>query len=113
MFDYALRVIRPCPSNAEVVNVRVSDGAGLPSYSTVYEALATGVPLVVSGLNPGEKNLTPEYFIQRHGKTMVHVVNTLTGARRSVALARFLRGFCSADAKVNPEKLQVRSLHSA
>lgn len=96
----------PCPPDAEVMRVELSDGGGLPSYSTVYNALATGVPLVVSGINPGE-SLTHEYFIQWHGEEMVKVINTTTQATRTIALATFMRKFGTPT--TDPEKLKVCS----
>ncbi|VDC04163.1 unnamed protein product [Peniophora sp. CBMAI 1063] len=95
-----------CPTDAEIVHVELSDGAGLPSYGTLYQSLASGVPIVVSGINPGDSNLTPGYFIKRHGKEIVTVVNTVTGAVRTVALEDFMRDFGTSDTDVQPEKLK-------
>ncbi|VDC04896.1 unnamed protein product [Peniophora sp. CBMAI 1063] len=97
---------RRCPPNAEVVNIELSDGAGLPSYGTLYSALASGVPMVVSGINPGESNLTPAYFTKRHGKEIVTVVNTVSGTARTLALEEFMQDFGNPDALVEPEKLK-------
>ena len=87
----------------------LTDGAGLPSYSTLYQNLAAGVPIVVTGIDPGESNLTPEYFIRRHGHEVVTVVNTKTGVDRSLDLATFMQSFDCPPADVDPEKLKVPS----
>lgn len=67
--------------------------------------------MVVSGTNPGDSNLTPQYFIKRHGKELVTVVNTRTGAQRTLALETFMEQFRVRRIPVDPEKLKVRLLH--
>ena len=87
--------------------MKLSDGAGLPSYSTLYTTLAAGVPLIVSGIRPGDSNLTPEYFIRRYGKERVTVVNTMTGGQRIITLSNFMDSFANVLATPEPEKLKV------
>lgn len=98
-----------CPPDAGIVRIELSHGAGLPSYSSLYRAIASGVPTVVSGIDPGDDNLTPEYFIQRHGEELVTVINTVTGEDRTLPLATFMQPFnvSDSDSAANPEKLKV------
>ncbi|VDC00217.1 unnamed protein product [Peniophora sp. CBMAI 1063] len=72
----------------------------------LYQALATGTPVVVSGIDPGETNLTPEFFISRHGDEMVTVTNTNTGADRTLMLREYMHSFTTPSADVEPEKLK-------
>lgn len=64
---------------------------------------------MISGVDPGDSNLTPNYFIRRHGKEMVTLVNTKTGAQRTLALETFMNRFTARKIPVDPEKLKVDS----
>ncbi|VDC04886.1 unnamed protein product [Peniophora sp. CBMAI 1063] len=96
-----------CPSDAdEVVRVTLSHGAGQPSYATLYKALASGVPVVVSGIDPGNSNLTPDFFVKWYGDEEVTVVNTATRSARTTVLSAFMENFDDPDASAEPEKIQ-------
>ena len=95
------------PPDAGVIRIELSDGAGLPSYSSLYTALASGVPMVVSGIDPGHRNLTPDFFIERHGTERVKIIRTLDNQEEVVDLAIFMESFGSLVAIVNPAKLKV------
>lgn len=105
--DFVLSQQFSCPRDSDIVRVELSDGAGLPSYSALYRGLAEGVPMVISGIDPGDHNLTPDYFIQRHGEEIVTVINTVTGEDRTLPLADFMRPFGVPDSDALPEKLKV------
>lgn len=97
-----------CPPDADdIVRVKLSGRAGLPSYSTLYTTLASGVPMVVSGIKPGGHNLSPEFFVKSYGKEIVTVINTVTHATRTIELATFMEKFGVFDVDVEPEKLKV------
>ncbi|VDC01413.1 unnamed protein product [Peniophora sp. CBMAI 1063] len=96
----------PLSSDREVIRVNLQDGAEPPTYSVVYRALAEGIPMIVSGIRPGDRNLTPEYFINKHGDTMVTLTNTKTGSQRKVALRTFMDSFGKPVNPESPEKLQ-------
>ncbi|VDC04157.1 unnamed protein product [Peniophora sp. CBMAI 1063] len=74
----------------------------------LYQALSKGIPVKVSGIHPGDRNLTPEYFTHNHGDTIVTLTNTKTGVQRKVALKSFMDEFAKPPDPDNPEKLQVR-----
>ncbi|KZV61224.1 hypothetical protein PENSPDRAFT_693583 [Peniophora sp. CONT] len=48
------------------------------TYASFLRFFDAGIPVVVSGLNPGEDSLTPAAFIRRHGKLEVDLVDTAT-----------------------------------
>lgn len=83
------------------------------TYSKLYQTLASGIPLIVSGINPGDRNLTPEYFIHNHGDTMVALTNTKTGVQRTVPLKVFMEQFGQPKDPDNPEKLKVQLHHTS
>lgn len=98
----------PPAHSADLIRIQLSDTAEAPDYATLYNTLASGVPLIISGIDPGVRNLTPEYFMQRHGNNEVTVVNTKTGATRTVLLSEFMATFRkSGDNPDNPQKLKV------
>ncbi|VDC04042.1 unnamed protein product [Peniophora sp. CBMAI 1063] len=86
--------------------MRITDSRNPLTYAKVYDALANGIPMVVSGINPGHRNLTPEYFVQNHGDTVVTLTNTKTGSQRKLALKHFMYKFGKPQDPKNPEKLQ-------
>ncbi|VDC05425.1 unnamed protein product [Peniophora sp. CBMAI 1063] len=96
---------RPLPCR-EPLRLTVGDEAAPLTYSAIYRSLAAGTPIMVSGINPGERNLTPEYFIHHHGDTMVTLTNTKTDAQRVVPLVEFMDKFGRPSDPENPEKLQ-------
>ncbi|VDB96558.1 unnamed protein product [Peniophora sp. CBMAI 1063] len=93
------------PPGRDPIEISLADGP--PTYSQLYQFLAAGLPVVVSGICPGGCGLTPEYFIRKHGDTNVTLTNTKTGAQRKVALRNFMAKFGSPDDPNNPEKLQA------
>lgn len=64
--------------------------------------------MVVSGINAGDRNLTPDYFIQRHGLNKVTVINTRTHVPREVNLEEFMAKLRVRDDDGDPEKLKVQ-----
>ncbi|VDC02879.1 unnamed protein product [Peniophora sp. CBMAI 1063] len=98
----------PCPLTLprEPLRVNLLDDSDSITYSKLYQALAQGIPLIVSGIRPGSRNLTPQYFIHNHGDTPVMLTNTKTGSKRKVALKLFMEDFVSPSDSANPEKLQ-------
>ncbi|KZV63943.1 hypothetical protein PENSPDRAFT_554904, partial [Peniophora sp. CONT] len=64
------------------------------------------VPVVVSGINAGDRNLTPEYFIRRYGSTRVTITNTKTEETRKVDLAEFMEKLSLRHDPGDPAKLK-------
>ncbi|VDB96467.1 unnamed protein product [Peniophora sp. CBMAI 1063] len=97
---------QPQPLAREPIRTNLQDKSDIPTYSKLYHALANGIPMTVAGIHPGDRNLTPDYFIHKHGDTIVTLTNTKTGSQRRVALKHFMSGFGSSIDPENPEKLQ-------
>ncbi|VDC01277.1 unnamed protein product [Peniophora sp. CBMAI 1063] len=96
----------PHSPREDLIRMTLTDKANPITYSKLYRALARGVPLTVSGIDPGNRNLTPEYFIHNHGNALVTLTNTKTGEQRDVVLESFMETFGQPPDPDNPEKLQ-------
>ncbi|KZV59094.1 hypothetical protein PENSPDRAFT_760505, partial [Peniophora sp. CONT] len=93
-------------SDGKLIEVQLTNGGGLPRYSDLYRALAAGVPVVVHGINAGDYNLTPEYFIRRFGSQKVTVINIKTTDRYDLDLEAFMNKMCLREDPDDPVKLK-------
>ncbi|VDC02171.1 unnamed protein product [Peniophora sp. CBMAI 1063] len=89
------------------IRFELTDGRGLPSYSDFYCALATGVPILITGLQDlPEHILTPEYLRRNFGTEEVTVINTVTGEWQEATLEEFLATLDHAEMQNPPLKIK-------
>lgn len=81
------------PSEPRRFNLK--DDASSFTYGDFFASFANGVPIVVSGIEPGDDNFSPSYFINNFGDEKVNVIDTVTNVPlpRRMTVREYLEGF--------------------
>ncbi|KZV63687.1 hypothetical protein PENSPDRAFT_691414 [Peniophora sp. CONT] len=91
-----------------------SDPSAL-TYGSFLKNFAFGRPVVVSGLIPGEDDLSPDAFIRHHGELNVQLVDTETDLvlDEEKSLCEYLASFTITGDRLSGQKLKLKDFPSS